>query len=226
MSESTVSDLQLPDSEEPSSGGNRRVMLLVGGAVGLVVLMALGYFLFFSGGGDTEELAPVPQGQVSTPKPTPSPSGKPTTAPATFDDEIGRDPFQPLAAEATPVTVPTDAPTDAPTDDPSSQPTSGSTGGTPQPTPSATNTPAPTQYQVTVQSVNATGSPPTATLVINGAVYKGVKKGDLLPDGQVIQLQVVQIYSDPSGKYVQLRLGSGSVETIAQGKSSTFRFES
>jgi len=223
MSESTVSELKLPDSDEPSSGGNRRVLLVVAGAVGLVVLMALGYFLFLRGGGDTE-LAPVPQGQVATPTASPSPSGKPTTAPATFNDEIGRDPFEPLAAEATPVTVPTDAPSDQPTD-PTAQPTSGSTGGTPQPTPSATNTPAPSQYQVTVQSVNATGTPPTATLVINGAVYKGVKKGDLLPDGQVIQLQVVEIYSDPSGKYVQLRLGSGSVETIAQGKSSTFKFE-
>ncbi|MFZ0323370.1 MAG: hypothetical protein WAN48_04465 [Actinomycetes bacterium] len=209
--------------EGSSQGSNRRMLLMVGGAVGAVLLLGLAYMTFFSGGGDTVVAVGVTPNPGASVSPSPT-STKPATLPPTFDDKVGTDPFEPLAAEAVPVVAPssTDAPTTAPTDAPTTAPTSAPTTA-PTPAPTTTTSSAPvTSYKVTVKSID--GNKLTATLVVNGQTYTNVKKGDKLPKGETVQFLVSNIYTDPTGSYVVLQLGSGTPETVKEGKSTTFDF--
>jgi len=192
----------------PSDDGARRRQLLIGGAVAVALLLVLGvaYLLFFSGGGgspDSLGTVPVPPsggGASTTAKATPAP---------TYNGKLGRNPFLPLAAEATPVTAPSSA-----------APTTGATSAaptTPAPTHSAVNA-----YLVKVRWVNAAGT--TATVVVNGTVYRNVHKADTLPKGATVQLQVVDISRTPGLGVVQFQLGSGSVTTVGVGEVQTFRY--
>ncbi len=204
----TPPDFSADDAGSGSS--NRRVLVIVAAAVAAVVVLGVAYVLFFSGGGDDEGAALVVTPRPTTSaEPTPGPK-KAQTLPATFDDEVGTDPFEPLAAEEVPVVEESPLPT--------TQPTDTSTNPTPTPTPAPTDT-AVTSYKVTATSVDTAKK--TATLTVNGDVFRGVKKGDLLPKGAVVQFEVVGIGSDKSGAYVSIRLGSGSIVDLIEGDSVT-----
>jgi len=203
----TPPDFSAEDSGSTTS--NRRALVIVAAAVAAVVVLGLAYVLFLSGGGDDEGAALVVTPRPTTSaEPTPGPK-KAQTLPATFDDEVGTDPFEPLAAEEVPVVEETTTPTTPPT---STTPTS----TTPTPVPTDT---AVTSYSITATSVDTAKK--SATLKVNDDVFRGVKKGDVLPKGAVVQFEVVGIGSDKNGAYVSIRLGSGSIVDLLEGDSVT-----
>jgi hypothetical protein len=199
MSDTQVSNAPPVLEPDAPTGSDRRRKLLIGAGVGVALLVVLGlaYVLFFSGGGSEEAALVVTPGT-----PTTSETGPATTpaAPSTFNGDLGRNPFQPLAAEATPVAASTApaAPTTAPAVDPTS---------------------AAGLYTVGVTSVNVKKG--KADITVNGAPYT-VSPGDTVPDGASAQITITSIgtNSDVGGPYVGMQLGDGPVALVGVGMTA------
>ena len=185
-----------------AKGPNRRVLLLVGGAAVLVAGLGA-FFLMSSGGGSGDTGGAVPSAANPTAQPSASPTAKGgNTVPAVYHGKTGRNPFKPLAAEATPAASPSATATATSTSTATS-----TTGGT-------TTTSA---YQVSPRSVNVAGQ--TATLWVNGVAYTNVKVGDTF--GSVFRLDSVGV---SSGKgFVTLTFGDVA-EPGKKWVGQTYRF--
>lgn len=201
MSDTLQREPIAPEQEEAAPRGNRR--LVVGAVIGVAVLVVLGvaYFLLISGGGSTDTLAPITPGAA----PTAAPSGSPAAskAPHTNHNNLGRNPFKPLAAEATPPPAPSASASAAPTA--GTTPTAAAVSGA---------------YTVEVNSADAAKG--TATITVNGVQNTGVKVGDKLPKNQTIQFQVTSISKQNGQTYVGFQFGDGSISMLPVGVTHTY----
>jgi len=154
---------------------DRRALLLLGG---VMVVAAIGYFLFVSGGskkpapvavGTTGSIATVP----TTPTPTPSTSPSPSEHAAEKLVFTGRDPFQPVGANV--VTVPPAS--SSPSVSPAGSPPSGPTGG------SSTSVGG---HTVVLIDIFTSGGAQKAQVEVDGTVYT-VGVGDNFSDNFMLE---------------------------------------
>lgn len=208
----------------PGAGSDRRrplVLLLV--VAGLLVVGAAAYLLFLSGG-DEEVAGPV------VPAPAPAEPGKadkqkdkagnevPKEVEADF--AVGRDPFQPLAAEA--VKKDPVAPADSGSTDTGTDP------GTPAPAPSAPVTPVPppapapvTTYEVKLVSVNLAKE--KATIEVDGKRYV-LEVKDMFPNTKTGPFQLTTVGERPSGKdTATVVFGADAPVELVQQDTVTFQ---
>jgi hypothetical protein len=183
---SEQADLDNALNTEGGSGNNRRLLYVLGGAA-VLVAAAGGFFLLHSGGsgGNTggSVVVAVNHNPSSKPSATPSPSDT-ATKPPVYNGQAGRNPFKPLAGEATP---PAASPTAT---DTASAGTGTGTGAT-----------TPTTFQVTLKSASVSAQ--TATVWVNGTEYTDVAVGSTFAG--VFRLDVVA--KDSHGAYIQLSYG-------------------
>lgn len=232
MSNETMIQNAAPEDGSTGSGRQRRLLIAVGGAAVLLVLGLGAYFLFLSGGGE-EDLGPVPSAAGAVPA---NANGNDNngnsgnggnkggdkgddSVPAKVDTNyaVGRDPFQPLAAEAVPEPVAspqdtTDTSTDTSTD------TGTGTGTTPSPSPTADT--GATTFSVTITSVKAAQN--SAVIDVNGQSY-AVKVGEMFTDNQTGPFKLVSVGKLPSGKDTgTVTFGSESQIELAVGETFVF----
>jgi hypothetical protein len=210
----------LGGEETEGTNGKGRVLALLGILAGVVVIGLAAFFLFFSGGSE-EDLGPVPSagGNPSQPADTGKDDGSGEgqgELPPEYDGVVGRDPFQPLAAEEV---VPPPAPK------PSAQPSSGN-GGNPEPNPGPTSSEQPsepsgtTAYRVTFVGVDGA----VAIFDVNGKTTR-VKQGKLFPSTDEGPFKLLALSEDPgSGDPVAtIVFGSETPENLGQGDSKTYK---
>lgn len=227
MSNETLIQNAVSEDGSAGSGGQRRLLIAVSGAALLLVLGLAAYFLFLSGGGE-EDLGPVPSAAGTIPAKAAGNDNNGgnkdgdkggDSGPANVDTNyaVGRDPFQPLAAEAVPEPVvppqdTTDTSTDTGTD------TGTGTGATPAPTPPADT--AATTFSVTITSVKAAQN--SAVIDVNGQSYT-VKVGEMFIDNQTGPFKLVSVGQLPSGKDTgTVTFGSESQVELAAGETFVF----
>ena len=155
---------------------DRRALLLLGG---VMVVAAIAYFLFVSGGskkavpssavGTTGSIATVP----TTPTPTPSTSPTPSENAEEKLVFTGRDPFQPVGANV--VTVPPAS--ESPSVSPAGSPPSGPTGG------SSTSIGG---HTVVLIDIFTSGGANKAQVEVDGTVYTG-GVGDSFSDNFMLE---------------------------------------
>jgi len=198
MSDTMQMEPLAPEAGDAPQDGRRR--LVIGAVVGGAVLLVLGamYLLLFSGG--SEEVAvTVTPGAAPTAAATPAPGGN--KAPKENNDNLGRNPFQPLAAEATPAPAPTDAAAPAGSPTPGTASVSG-------------------MYQLKVVSVDSGRK--LATLTVDDVTYKNQGPNDAVPTSADVQILVAGFGSDVRGDYVELQLGSAPANKYYEGDTGSF----
>ncbi|MCZ3390183.1 MAG: hypothetical protein LH645_13955 [Actinomycetia bacterium] len=231
MSNETMTQNVSAEDGSAGSGGQRRLLIAVGGAALLLVLGLGAYFLFLSGGGE-EDLGPIPSAAVTIPAKAAGNDNNANTdngntdkgddsVPAKVDSNysVGRDPFEPLAAEAVPEPV---ASTDTTTTDTSTDTSTGTGTGT-NPAPSGDAPPADTgatTWSVTIKSVKSAQN--LAVIDVNGQSYN-VKVGEMFTDSQTGPFKLISVGQLPSGKDTgTVTFGSESQVELAAGETFVF----
>jgi len=191
----------------------RRLMLVLAIAGGVIIAGAAAYFLFLSGGGsDTEDFGPLPPQTGATAKPDKGDDESPETKPLPeeFDGVVGRDPFQPLAAEAVVPPVVEDVEVEA-----TSEPIEAGTDATGGDDSADANT-----SQVKVKAVSVAKG--QASVSVDGKQYT-VKEGVVFPSATTGPFKAVVIGMTAAGRaFVKVEYGSDLPVVIKSGGSAHF----
>lgn len=243
MSNALSTDRPQADHASGPAGGRRRLFMALGGAAVLLVLGLGAYFLLLSGG-EEDDLGVVPSGAAALPTDGAGNNDNGTknkgtkgddTVPGKVDSNftVGRDPFEPLAAEQVVETVAPAGDTTGTSTGTSTDTSTDTTGGgqtdpvvvpTPAPTvsldPTPTPTPTPsegpvTSYKVTVKSVDV--GKDSAVIDVNGKRYVVTVK-DLFTNSKTGPFKLTRVGELPSGKdTATVVFGSDApVELLAQ----------
>src|SRR4051794_11340197 len=111
-----VADAEVSPFDDAEGSRNKRALLVVGGVVGALVVAAGGFLLLGGGGESSDSALVVPHTTHQAPAPVkPAKKAVAKKLPATYHEQIGRDPFKalyvvPVAAPAGAAPAPSSAP--------------------------------------------------------------------------------------------------------------------